>query len=409
LKPQNPQTIARPTDLGTGPSLFLDIGRLSAALCVALGHLTQMSEGWGNLTDLAVNAVTAFFLLSGFVIRYVTVRRRGSWPNYLADRASRLYSVVLPAMLLATVTDVIVTHLLWHASIQQAFSFAHLAGAAFTNLTFTTYIWHMHGGYYTDGAMWSLCFEWGYYMLYGIAFYFTGWKRAIYILVVALIFGPDVLVLFPIWLAGCLLFEIFIRVRNRRRFLSAFILSLTVTAGLVLLHPVRNQLNSLRLGFAGIVHNWESHGQTSGSSLFFLAPKLGHDTPVSLNAYVWGALFFILMLLGLLFADRLTINPDSRSSRTIRLLAEATFPLYLVHLPIYLFIITMLGHNIISTAGKLSVFFGVFALSVYLGVIFNRYKLILRSWFLRIIPGATVRPSKPRITNEEPLVSTSHS
>jgi hypothetical protein len=211
------------TDLGTGPSLFLDIVRLLAALMVALGHLTQVSNGWGSLIDLAVNAVTAFFLLSGFVIRYVTVRRRGSLPNYIADRASRIYSVLLPAMLLATFTDIAVKHFTEHTSGLASVDFPHLAIAAFTNLTFTTYIWHMHWGYYTDGAMWSLCFEWAYYMLYGLAFYLTGWRRILTLLVIALIAGPEVLTLFPIWLAGCLLFEVFIRVRTRRWFLPTAI------------------------------------------------------------------------------------------------------------------------------------------------------------------------------------------
>jgi peptidoglycan/LPS O-acetylase OafA/YrhL len=382
------------TDLGTGPSLFLDIVRLLAALMVALGHLTQVSNGWGSLIDLAVNAVTAFFLLSGFVIRYVTVRRRGSLPNYIADRASRIYSVLLPAMLLATFTDIAVKHFTEHTSGLASVDFPHLAIAAFTNLTFTTYIWHMHWGYYTDGAMWSLCFEWAYYMLYGLAFYLTGWRRILTLLVIALIAGPEVLTLFPIWLAGCLLFEVFIRVRTRRWFLPTAILALAAAASLLVLHGVRAHTNNLRLGFAHLVHNWESNGQTSGSTLFFLAPKLGHNSPVSLNAYLWGTIFFILMLLGLLFADRLTLNPQSLPARTSRLLAEATFPLYLVHLPIFLLTVALLGHNITSNVAKLALLCGVFALSVLLGEIFNRYKLTLRAWFLRIIPGATAR-TKP--------------
>src|SRR5580698_1384155 len=50
-------------------------------------------------------AVPVFFVLSGFVIRYVTRTREATAREYFIDRASRIYSVVLPAMVFTLVVS----------------------------------------------------------------------------------------------------------------------------------------------------------------------------------------------------------------------------------------------------------------------------------------------------------------
>ena len=98
--------------LGKAESLLLDVIRISAAALVAVGHITQpyFSTGWPDLTFLAEGFVAVFFVLSGFVIRYVTCRRRGTFESYSKDRASRIYSVVIPALLVTVIADSIARH-----------------------------------------------------------------------------------------------------------------------------------------------------------------------------------------------------------------------------------------------------------------------------------------------------------
>src|ERR1700686_5894759 len=98
--------------LGCSQSLFPDIVRISAACIVAGSHLTQpyFCAGLPDLTFLGRASVAVFFVLSGFVIRYATVRRPSTLTNYLRERATRIYSVAIPALLFTLVADTVSHH-----------------------------------------------------------------------------------------------------------------------------------------------------------------------------------------------------------------------------------------------------------------------------------------------------------
>ena len=51
------------------------------------------------------DAVKVFFVLSGFVIAYVAETKSNSLPLFFRDRLSRLYSVVVPAILVTCIAD----------------------------------------------------------------------------------------------------------------------------------------------------------------------------------------------------------------------------------------------------------------------------------------------------------------
>lgn len=89
-------------------SLYLDLVRTMAAFIVVLSHL-----GYGHLigghlwffTCFGNEAVMVFFVLSGLVIGYVTDRRELTLSHYATARMARLYSVILPAMVLTLILD----------------------------------------------------------------------------------------------------------------------------------------------------------------------------------------------------------------------------------------------------------------------------------------------------------------
>jgi hypothetical protein len=55
---------------------------------------------------------------------------------------------------------------------------------------------------FSNMPYWSVCYEFWYYFLFAAGFYFTGKTRALLIGLFALIAGPRILLLFPIWLFG---------------------------------------------------------------------------------------------------------------------------------------------------------------------------------------------------------------
>src|SRR4051812_33489695 len=89
-------------------SVYLDAVRFLAALAVFFSHVgaRYFSNGFlWQAVSLGAPAVVVFFVLSGFVIGYVTERRETSGHDYVVARAARLYSVVVPTLLLTACFD----------------------------------------------------------------------------------------------------------------------------------------------------------------------------------------------------------------------------------------------------------------------------------------------------------------
>src|SRR5438270_9524015 len=91
-------------------SLHLDLMRGAAALAVFVSHfgLHRISGGlFWQAQPYGHDAVILFFVLSGYVIAWVAERREPDLRAYAVNRLSRLYSVVVPAILLTVIADAI--------------------------------------------------------------------------------------------------------------------------------------------------------------------------------------------------------------------------------------------------------------------------------------------------------------
>lgn len=91
-------------------SLYLDALRIFAALAVFLSHLKRDSLSAGNpaiafMAQFGQEGVALFFVISGVVIAYVAKHRERDLRSYLIARLGRLWSVMLPALILTIVLD----------------------------------------------------------------------------------------------------------------------------------------------------------------------------------------------------------------------------------------------------------------------------------------------------------------
>ena len=90
-------------------SLYLDFLRFIAALAVFLDHITSYPFTkdffWGGLGSYGGIAVIIFFVLSGYVIAYVTNTRETTAARYASARIARIYSVVLVALTITFIFD----------------------------------------------------------------------------------------------------------------------------------------------------------------------------------------------------------------------------------------------------------------------------------------------------------------
>ena len=143
-----------------GFSLSLDLIRIFAAMVVFVAHfaIPRISGDWLQPMDYAPyahHAVVVFFVLSGLVMAYVVSDREDTPGSYFRARLVRLYSVVLPMMVLVPVLDWIgraSDPLLYDWSAQSESPVT----VVLTAISFLHESWWISSGYFTNAPYWSI-------------------------------------------------------------------------------------------------------------------------------------------------------------------------------------------------------------------------------------------------------------
>jgi peptidoglycan/LPS O-acetylase OafA/YrhL len=367
--------------LTTSESLMLDIIRTLAAFLVAYGHLSQpyFSTGWKDLTVAARASVGVFFVLSGFVIRYVTCRRSATFSHYLCDRASRIYSVAIPALILTLVADSIARH------VNPAFymfwepDHARPLFRIFANLIFCGQLRTYLISPLSNSPFWSLNYEVIYYLLYGFAFYFVGKRRIFSIILLCFVAGPRILYLSPLWFAGCVIHDLYQRWNQAGTLNASLNRLLAVSAALLAVLIAASYRDP---------HLWGFGWSRAVNHFVWIVP-------IKPQEYVFGFFWAVLFIKLLQWARSFSINSDTRTVKTIRFIAEGTFPIYLTHFPIYVLIAACIPYNHASSFSKIIIFISVLSFGVLLGHPANIFKKWLRSLPTKFTPSQKqqLRPS----------------
>jgi peptidoglycan/LPS O-acetylase OafA/YrhL len=222
--------------------------RGAAALAVAAGHtrglfFADMAQVHGpslplkllyGATSLGHQAVVVFFVLSGFLIGKSVLRSwqagEWSWRAYLINRGSRLYVVLIPALLLTAGFDWAGSHLSsggWvYRTILGNFGAAPFAAnytlpallgsAAFLNTIITPC-------FGSNGPLWSLANEFWYYLLFPalvcvIRLRSAARERLAYACLLGAVLwfvGRSISLYFLIWLMGALVAKLTLSARRR--------------------------------------------------------------------------------------------------------------------------------------------------------------------------------------------------
>ncbi len=190
-----------------GFSLWLDVLRVAATLVVVLSHWAYPRFTDGDYLilrqlNLGSDAVIVFFVLSGFVISYAADRDR-QLSIYAFNRLTRLWSVMVPAIVLTFVFDQIGTQLDPDAYPQPYFNPVPIWELMLRGLTFSNE-WAVPDRIRlgSNGPLWSLSYEASFYLLFGVSLFLRGPMRAGLLIMLLLLIGPRVLLLMPAWLMG---------------------------------------------------------------------------------------------------------------------------------------------------------------------------------------------------------------
>lgn len=346
-------------------SLYLDLVRFGAAILVFLSHVAGQRFTGGFLWQLSSfgdEAVIVFFVLSGFVIAYVTDRRERSAATFLVNRAARLYSVVLPALLLTAVLDGL--GLALHPEYYSASWGYDADGMAMQFLraaTFTNRMWTDAGGPGSNLPFWSLSYEAFYYLTFAVAVFAPpGWRIVGAGAVLALA-GPMIASMSPVWLLGIGCYYVCTRVelgRSDNRVLMIVPVLLWVAYEVALQrYGQRALLGDSRLLHAYIV------------GPLFAAHLVGAYAVLSEGGRVLGHL-----------------------ARPIRWVSGATFSIYLFHLPIMQFLTTVTPWEPGAWQNRVLMIPGVLAVVFLLAEMTERRKDWWRAAFAALVRW---RPSVP--------------
>ncbi len=299
-------------------SVYLDLVRFLAACLVYLYHSNQrwLVEPILPASHYGHSSVVVFFVLSGFVIAYVTATKERDWQRYAASRLSRVFSVAVPAIVLTVVLDAAGRRLLPAA---YAYPFDWFAVRAAGSLLMVNETWFVSITAFSNVPYWSICYESWYYVAFGV-FAFAPMSRALPLLgLLALVLGPKIVLLAPVWAMGVVLF------RWRR------LADITEGVGWVLVFA----------SIAGIVlfHWFDVEGLVAARFKALIGAKW-------FEQFTFSRFFVSDYLLGLLvmanFAGVRRVNARLAPvllaiERPVKAAAAYTFTLYLLHHPLFLF------------------------------------------------------------------------
>ncbi len=187
-------------------SLYLDAVRFLAALMVVLYHanLRWLSTAIVPLSGHGHAAVMVFFVLSGYVISYIHARRENTPAEYWASRLSRFYSLALPVVLLCPLVDMAGAAL--NPAIYEGATTHGLALLRIlTSLAWLNEVWGVSIMSFSNVPYWSLCYEMWYYILFALCVFTGGRRRVMLLAGAALLLGPKILLLAPVWALGVVL------------------------------------------------------------------------------------------------------------------------------------------------------------------------------------------------------------
>ena len=187
-------------------STLIDSLRIFACTAVFLGH-TNFYWFFGQTTLGPKNGhdfVIVFFVLSGFVIAWSVDRKKNyRFKQYLFDRITRLWSVVIPALCIGYTLDYFgrIHH---QDTYQSIFAGNYIELKFFISGFFLQECWFSSIRPGSNGPFWSLSYEFFYYLIFGSFILIKNIKcKLFFIFLFCLIAGPKILVLFPCWLMGC--------------------------------------------------------------------------------------------------------------------------------------------------------------------------------------------------------------
>src|SRR6476661_139369 len=153
-------------------SVYLEIIRITATLLVFVAHSSSFYQPLAALNEeakLGRDGVVIFFVLSGYVISWCASEKERSPLVFAINRASRIYSVAIPAILLGAMSSLFIAYYTGSHEIDYPFQKPWLYLPIY--LSFIGNFWSLNEVPPQNFPYWSLNYEVWYYVIFGVFFY----------------------------------------------------------------------------------------------------------------------------------------------------------------------------------------------------------------------------------------------
>lgn len=329
--------------LTEGNSITLDLIRALSAQLVVIGHGISFfgifkSFHQPNFPWVQNIAVLIFFILSGFLITYSTLRKTNyRFSHFFADRFSRIYTAFIPSLLFVLLIDTISKYLKPnHFYYESAFNLKTFVGNILMLQDNPISVKSNHlldiTSFGSARPFWTLAVEWWIYLFFGYLF-LTILKKKINVINLII-------------LAFLAIVPLYNFVEGRGNGLTLF----WIFGALVFYFASKNIFQKLKQSYKIIIL----------ITFVFLAAYRIKNTMQEYEAVFAFSLAMILLILLDLTKD---VSFSSLSTKIIKLVASYSYTLYLIHYsiislivvnfkgqynPYYLFIFAFIISNIIS-------------------------------------------------------------
>jgi peptidoglycan/LPS O-acetylase OafA/YrhL len=336
-------------------SLYLDFLRFIAAFVVMFSHFThERFTGPLFFTYSGHEAVIVFFVLSGYVINYVTKTKEKKINEYLISRFARLYSVVLPVMILVPLFDYIGREFntdIYEGVSEHSFYLVRLL----SHLTFTQQALGQDIRYLSNGPLWSISYEFFYYVMFATIVFLRGKIRVVCFLVITVIAGVKVFILFPLWLLGVLIYWMHSKIKMNK----------WLARTLFFLSP------------ACLYFTFQFYTDINQSFYWLYECFDGVNLAYSKNFvtdYITGFWVFLNILSAKYVEFDIQKIITNKTQATIRFLADSSFAIYLFHFPLLLMFASVLELKTDSLNDAITLFTVTFTVCLLLSFLTERKK-----------------------------------
>jgi peptidoglycan/LPS O-acetylase OafA/YrhL len=305
----------RKSPLPLTTSLFLDFLRICSAVIVLLVHSEEKLSPSPKIFrgDTGHYAVIIFFVLSGYVISYSTSGKPSAL-GYAIARLTRLYSVLIPALLLTVLIQLFIIYIdpvLAHQYARRYEVIRYLL-----SVCFLSQIWGLSSYPTINSPLWSLCYEFWYYLFFGLWIYGgrISAKGKLLAVLAGLLAGPQIVLLMPVWLMGC-----FIQ---------------------------RLPKSNLGIGLLCLL----SIASVTGAVVAFSNPgmpySIGYPPFYFSNQFITDWLFGLFIAASIYFFPFQDLHLQKPSWFTqFRLIADLTFSLYILHYPLIILFQSLVSYT----------------------------------------------------------------